>query len=139
MSYKVKPAKIQAKYHFDIKNTTHNKCFLGISIDAPFIGGKHVERVLQWIDSNFQECLIIIGDDVHLYNEYIFGNSEQEAKKKCMKLGEFAESKLKEGLETGTYKVYKKISAVTQPTQNLFLSTNNTSSYMMKTVSLIHQ
>lgn len=99
MSYRVKPAKIQAKYHFDIKNTKHNKCFLGISIDAPFIGGKHVERVLQWIDSNFQECLVIIGDDVHLYNEYIFGNSEQEAKKKCMKLGEFAESKLKEGLE----------------------------------------
>jgi tRNA-dependent cyclodipeptide synthase len=98
MSYKVKPAKIQAKYHFDIKNTTHNKCFLGISIDAPFIGGKHVERVLQWIDTNFQECLIIIGDDVHLYNEFIFGNSEQEARNKCKKLGQFAESKLKEGL-----------------------------------------
>lgn len=98
MSYKVKPAKIQAKYRFDINKTKHNKCFLGISIDAPFIGGKHVERVLQWIDLNFEECIIIIGDDVHLYNEFIFGNSEQEAKNRCKKLGEFAENKLKEGL-----------------------------------------
>lgn len=98
MSYKVKPVKVHAKYHFDIEDKKHNKCFLGVSIDAPFIGGKHVEKVLHWIDSNFKECLIIIGDDVHLYNEFIFGNSEQEAKSKCKILGEFAESRLKEGL-----------------------------------------
>jgi tRNA-dependent cyclodipeptide synthase len=97
MGYKVKPFRVYSKTSNSVAST-EKKCFLGISIDSPFIGGKHVHRVLEWINSQYDECIILIGDDIHCYNEFILSNDLEQAKLKCTLLGEFAESRLKDAL-----------------------------------------
>lgn len=98
MKYKIKIKEIQP-LSFSASKKFPAKCFLGVSLSNPFFQGKHLERVLKWIDENFAECQIVIADHLHRFNEYTFnGKNGQEAESECKLMGE----KIHDRIETLT-------------------------------------
>lgn len=109
MRYKVKVRDIQPEIYSG-ENNLPRKCFLGISLSNPFFQGKHLPKVLKWIDNNFDECNIIIADHLHRFNEYIFNNkTDEDASKECVEMGKQIHENLKELIKQiqGTkFKIY---------------------------------
>ena len=88
MKYKVKIKEVQPLI-FSASEKLPQKCFLGVSLSNPFFQGKHLERVLNWINNNFSECHIVIADHLHRFNEYTFNNKNtSEAEVACKRLGD---------------------------------------------------
>jgi tRNA-dependent cyclodipeptide synthase len=65
------------------------KCYIGISLDNPVFYEKSLLAILSWAVSRFDQCLIILGDSLRRYNEYIFnGLKESEAQKASYQVGD---------------------------------------------------
>lgn len=94
MGYRIIPKDLQGKRCTIESADDSNRCVLGISVGSIFINGKHVQKVLEWINSNFDECLILIGDDVQIYNEVMIGQTFMDAKQACMQMGDFATTQI---------------------------------------------
>jgi tRNA-dependent cyclodipeptide synthase len=72
------------------------QCFLGVSMSNPFFHGKHLAKTLKWIDDNFQECLIVIADHLHRFNEYTFsGKNGADAEEDCEQMGNEIHERIK--------------------------------------------
>jgi tRNA-dependent cyclodipeptide synthase len=95
MKYKIKirdihPLSLSATKKFP------DKCFLGVSMSNPFFHGKHLAKTLKWVDDNFQECLIVIADHLHRFNEYTFkGKNGTDAENECSQMGNEIHDRIK--------------------------------------------
>lgn len=70
------------------KTVYDKKGFLGISINNDFFWGKHLFTLLNWVNQRFPDCLVIIGGELHRFNEMIFTDSNEcEALDKGIELG----------------------------------------------------
>jgi tRNA-dependent cyclodipeptide synthase len=108
MKYKIKVKDIQPSTYSAIDKFP-DKCFLGVSLSNPFFQGKHLERVLKWIDENFAECEIIIADHLHRFNEYTFnGKNGKEAETECIEMGKQIHERIKfltQSLQSKKFKI----------------------------------
>jgi hypothetical protein len=48
-----------------------DNCYLGISLDNKYIQDPYFPIILQWINTHFKKCVIIIGDYLNRHNSYI--------------------------------------------------------------------
>jgi tRNA-dependent cyclodipeptide synthase len=96
MKYKINIKDIQPEI-YSLGKYLPRKCFLGISLSNPFFHGKHLSRILKWVDYNFEDCLIIIADHLHRFNEYIFTGSDSDtANRECSQMGESIHKSIEE-------------------------------------------
>jgi len=67
----------------------HKKCVLGISMSNPIFWRSSMNTLLHWIDQNFEECLLVVGDYLHRHNEAnISGTSTEQAAKNALQKGD---------------------------------------------------
>jgi tRNA-dependent cyclodipeptide synthase len=59
------------------------RCYIGISLDNPVFYGKSLKAILTWGEENFDHCLIVLGDYLRRFNEYIFNSLNDEAAEKA--------------------------------------------------------
>lgn len=48
------------------------RCYIGISLDNPVFYGNALQAILSWGCERFDYCLVVLGDYLRRYNEYIF-------------------------------------------------------------------
>ena len=86
-SYKMKISRVTPRGGTDAMY--NQNVISGISIDNDVFWGQRLLSVIDWISKRFPNCLIVIGDDLHRYNEMIFsGLQEKEALIEGRKLGD---------------------------------------------------
>jgi len=51
---------------------SHQRCYMGISLDNPGFQGKSLQALLLWAVGNFERCLVVVGDHLCRFNEQIF-------------------------------------------------------------------
>ncbi len=67
----------------------HKKCYLGISLENPIFAGPPLQAMLDWATERFEQCLVIVGDDLCRYNERILNGFDwPEAVNAAHKLGD---------------------------------------------------
>jgi len=67
----------------------HRQCYIGISLDNPVFEGTSLHALLLWIAANFDERLVVVGDYLLRFNEYIFnGLNHNEATKVANHIGD---------------------------------------------------
>lgn len=67
----------------------NRKCYIGISLDNKVFYGKSFDILLGWATEKFDSTLIVIGDYLRRYNEYIFNGLEgADAYDKSIKAGD---------------------------------------------------
>ncbi len=59
------------------------RCYIGISLDNPVFYGKSLQAILSWGTENFDRCLVVLGDYLRRFNEYIFNSLKGEAAEKA--------------------------------------------------------
>lgn len=59
------------------------RCYIGISLDNPVFYGKPLQAILTWGAENFDHCLVVLGDHLRRFNEYIFNSLNDEAAEKA--------------------------------------------------------
>jgi len=65
------------------------RCYIGISLDNVVFYGKALQAILSWGAENFDHCLLVLGDYLRRYNEYIFNSlKEQASEKACYEAGD---------------------------------------------------
>ncbi len=47
------------------------RCYLGISLENPIFEGDSLKALLGWASERFEECLIVVGDDLCRFNQRI--------------------------------------------------------------------
>ncbi|HEG43505.1 MAG TPA: tRNA-dependent cyclodipeptide synthase [Phycisphaerales bacterium] len=47
------------------------KCYLGISIENPIFEGDSLKALLNWASERFEQCLVVVGDDLCRFNQRI--------------------------------------------------------------------
>ena len=68
---------------------SYERCYFGISLDNPHFSGKSLQALLLWGVSNFEQCLVLVGDYLRRYNERILkGSKDDEAEKVAHELGD---------------------------------------------------
>jgi len=73
------------------------KCYIGISLDNPVFYNRSLLAILSWSTAMFEQSLIVLGDYLRRYNEYIFnGLKEADAERASYQEGEEYLSKTKE-------------------------------------------
>jgi tRNA-dependent cyclodipeptide synthase len=53
---------------------SHERCYMGISLDNPGFQGKSLQALLLWALGNFGQCLVVVGDHLCRFNEQIFSS-----------------------------------------------------------------
>jgi len=67
----------------------NKKCYIGISLDNQVFYRNSLDILLGWATEKFDSTLIIIGDYLRRYNEYIFNGLEgADAQEKSLKAGD---------------------------------------------------
>ena len=60
----------------------HEKCYIGLSLTNPIFERGNLKALFNWASENFDNCLVILGDDLCRFNQVIrFGSSPEEALK----------------------------------------------------------
>jgi tRNA-dependent cyclodipeptide synthase len=68
---------------------TYDKCYVGISINNPLFYGYNLRSILEWINTHFTDCLIVIGDYLFRHNEKILsGKTDTDAIKSALLRGD---------------------------------------------------
>ncbi len=49
----------------------YENCYLGVSLDNKYIQDPYFPIILQWINTHFKKCVVIIGDYLNRHNSYI--------------------------------------------------------------------
>ncbi len=76
---------------------SHKRCYFGISLDNPHFSGKSLQALLLWGVSNFEQCLVLVGDYLRRYNERILkGSTDDEAARAVHELGDVFMQKTEE-------------------------------------------
>ena len=57
---------------------SHERCYMGISLDNPGFEGKNLQALLLWALGNFDKCLVVVGDHLCRFNEQIFNTSSRD-------------------------------------------------------------
>jgi len=57
----------------------HKLCYIGISLENPLFQGSSLEALLLWGITNFDKCLVVVGDYLRRYNEHILYGLENDA------------------------------------------------------------
>ena len=57
---------------------SHERCYMGISLDNPGFEGKNLQALLLWALGNFERCLVVVGDHLCRFNEQIFNTSSYD-------------------------------------------------------------
>jgi tRNA-dependent cyclodipeptide synthase len=57
---------------------SHDRCYMGISLDNPGFEGKNLQALLLWVLGNFDKCLVVVGDHLCRFNEQIFNTSSYD-------------------------------------------------------------
>ncbi|MHC4756951.1 MAG: tRNA-dependent cyclodipeptide synthase [Planctomycetota bacterium] len=55
---------------------SHERCYMGISLDNPGFKGKSLQALLLWVLGNFEQCLVVVGDYLCRFNEQIFNHPD---------------------------------------------------------------
>ncbi len=67
----------------------HRKCFLGFSMENASFEPAKVKGMVDWINKNFDQCQVLIGDSIHRNTLQInHGISEEEALKRSMNMAQ---------------------------------------------------
>ena len=75
----------------------YENCYLGVSLDNKYIQDPYLPIILQWIDTHFKKCIIIIGDYLNRYNSYIAqGYSDVETIEKNLEAGQIIAQHMKQ-------------------------------------------
>jgi tRNA-dependent cyclodipeptide synthase len=75
---------------------TFRKCYIGISLDNPVFYDKSLLAILSWAAAGFEQCLVVLGDYLRRYNEYIFkGLQDSDAQKASYQAGDIYISETK--------------------------------------------
>lgn len=65
------------------------KCYIGISLTNPIFEKGNLEALLRWADAKFEQCLVVLGDDLCRFNQTIrFGSEADEALQAAHRIGE---------------------------------------------------
>ena len=56
----------------------HKNCYLGISLENPVFKGETLRALMLWAVSNFENCLMVIGDDLCRFNQKITNGYDDE-------------------------------------------------------------
>ena len=68
---------------------SYKKCFIGISLENPVFEGDSFCAMLGWIVEKFDQTLVVVGDYLCRYNEFILnGSDEDRAAKAASGLGD---------------------------------------------------
>jgi tRNA-dependent cyclodipeptide synthase len=79
---------------------SHERCYMGISLDNPGFQGKNLQALLLWALGNFEQCLVVVGDHLCRFNEQIFNtSSNSEAAEAARRRGDSFMNKTREFFE----------------------------------------
>lgn len=68
---------------------SYKQCYIGISLENPVFEGDLLYALLLWIANRFEQCLVIVGDHLCRFNEFILnGLGEDEAVSVANELGD---------------------------------------------------
>ncbi|HIJ70195.1 MAG TPA: tRNA-dependent cyclodipeptide synthase [Planctomycetes bacterium] len=68
---------------------SHQRCYMGISLDNPGFQGKNLQALLLWALGNFDKCLVVVGDHLCRFNEQIYNTfSRDEATEAALRRGD---------------------------------------------------
>ena len=68
---------------------SHQRCYMGISLDNPGFQGKNLQALLLWALGNFDKCLVVVGDHLCRFNEQIYNTfSRDEAAEAALRRGD---------------------------------------------------
>jgi tRNA-dependent cyclodipeptide synthase len=66
-----------------------NKCYIGISLTNPIFETTNLAALLQWAGDKFEQCLVILGDDLCRFNQTIrFGSPPDQALAAAHRVGD---------------------------------------------------
>lgn len=67
----------------------YKKCILGVSMTNPVFWRSSLDTMLGWMESNFDQSMILVGDYLHRLNEQILnGNQEETAIQSALETGD---------------------------------------------------
>jgi tRNA-dependent cyclodipeptide synthase len=65
------------------------KCYIGISLTNPIFERCNLEALLRWANDKFEQCLVVLGDDLCRFNQTIrFGTEPEEALQAAHRIGD---------------------------------------------------
>lgn len=68
---------------------SQKKCYIGISLTNPIFERGNLEALLQWAGDKFEQCLVVLGDDLCRFNQTIrFGSGPDEALQAAHRIGD---------------------------------------------------
>lgn len=75
----------------------YKRCYLGISLENPLFEGSTLEAILFWAVEKFEDCLVVVGDNLNRFNQRILhGLDLSKASAEANKLGDSFISKTKQ-------------------------------------------
>ena len=68
---------------------SQKKCYIGISLANPIFKRGNLDALLRWASDKFEQCLVILGDDLCRFNQTIrFGSGPDEALQAAHRIGD---------------------------------------------------